>query len=192
MSFLKCQGGPYSRALQGPFTQLSSCMAGQSLPELGHDFRGLLLPRASSVTASPCHLLPRGEKARALPRNRYAPPTLPSWSPLWRPSTSSRVEPRGQDVDARDKPEHDGKGNRDAPSLLPDGRRWRGAPDEGLPVLQRTVAVPHPCPSPNREKGPPRLSIEGQPDQGPISVMNTFWTICHLLSTFRKESRSVK
>ena len=30
-------------------------------------------------------------------------------------------------------------GNRDALFLLPDGRRWRGAPDEGLPYPQKAL-----------------------------------------------------
>ena len=44
------------------------------------------------------------------------------------------------------------------PNLFPDGRRWREAPDEGLPLPQKAAAaplrphagraVPHPCPSP--------------------------------------------
>jgi hypothetical protein len=69
--------------------------------------------------------------------------TLPHhWSPLWQPSTSSLIEGGVQDVDARDKPEHDGEANRDASSLLPDGRRWREAPDEGVPLQQDGATVP--------------------------------------------------
>ena len=34
------------------------------------------------------------------------------------------------------------RGNRDASFLLPDGRRWRGAPDEGLPFPQKAAAAP--------------------------------------------------
>ena len=41
----------------------------------------------------------------------------PSWSPSWRPSTSSRVAGGVQDVDARDKPEHDSKAH--APRRYP-------------------------------------------------------------------------
>jgi len=47
-----------------------------------------------------------------------------------------------QGVDARDKPEHDGEVMEPRPSLLPDGRRWRGAPDEGLPSPRKAAAAP--------------------------------------------------
>jgi hypothetical protein len=50
--------------------------------------------------------------------------------------------------------------NHDASSLLPKGRRWRGAPDEGVAFQMRrpgepqsSAAHPHPCPSPIRERG---------------------------------------
>ncbi len=64
--------------------------------------------------------------------------------------------------------------NRDASPLLPDRRRWRGAPDEGLPPQQggatapsrfkQSAAVPHPCPSPIRERGSPRPSPQPRQD----------------------------
>jgi hypothetical protein len=50
VSFLDSQGGPYSPVLQGPFTQLSSCVAAESLPELGHDFRALFLSLSPSLS----------------------------------------------------------------------------------------------------------------------------------------------
>jgi len=71
-----------------------------------------------------------------------------------RPSATS------QDVDARHKAEHDGvRVNRDA-ILLPDGRRWRGAPDEGLRSPQK--ARRHCCAS----------TIGGGPSPLPLSLIS--------------------
>ena len=73
-----------------------------------------------------------------------------------------------EDEGHRRRDDDDRRLNRDASSLLPDGRRWRGAPDERLPLQQGGATAPlrlnderHtliPCPSPIREKGSPRLT----------------------------------
>ena len=107
-------------------------------------------------------------------------PPRPSWSPLWRPSTSSREIghqsirhwPRppatARDVGARAKAEHDAeRPNRDGlPS--PGWETMARSPGSGCAVAaerrggavsaRRSAAGPHPCPSPIRERGSRHLS----------------------------------
>ena len=53
---------------------------------------------------------------------------------------SWRLPFTSQGVDARDKPEHDGKAREPRPHLLPDGRRWRGAPLSSASLMIGGVA----------------------------------------------------
>ena len=105
----------------------------RSLPGAGRNPRPqaptLTQPLAYLRTGRPVWVMGEGIVREVLGAGISLP--LPSWSPLWRPSTSLPGTTTGraalcgpglpcasQGVDARDKPEHDGGGNRDA-SCLP-------------------------------------------------------------------------